>query len=103
MTPTAASFPGARLMYTNLESTRQEACAGRHAVGATLSASASSAERGFGCRGVLHAAGPHQRAQELLVVVGRSRRLDEALDDVDEAVGVVVERHVAGVFEDFQL
>ena len=44
-----------------------------------------------------------QTAQHFLVVDGRFGGVDEPLDDLDEAVGVVVEREMPGALEDLQL
>jgi len=35
-------------------------------------------------------------------VVSRLGRVDETFDDLDEAIGVIVERHVPGLFEDLE-
>ena len=46
--------------------------------------------------------GPQQRAKQVLVVVGGLGGIDEPLDDLDEAIRVVVERKVARLGEDLQ-
>ena len=48
-------------------------------------------------------AGAQQFAKRGLVVVGGLGGVDEALDDLDEAVGVVVEREMPGALEDLEL
>ena len=48
-------------------------------------------------------AGAQQVAKHVLVVLGGFGGIDEPLDDFDEAVGVVMEREMAGALEDLQV
>src|SRR5262249_35087461 len=52
--------------------------------------------------GVLADSGPQQRPKQVLVVLGRLGGVDELLDDLDEAVWVVVEWEVPGSAEHLQ-